>query len=59
MSKAEDKYLTCTHHKCSCEVDYIIELEQQNKELIQFACDNCIGICYYDECKIYKYKESE
>lgn len=34
------------------------ELEQQKAELIEFACNNCIGICYHDECKIYKLKNT-
>ena len=35
MSKAEDEYLTCIHQKCSCEKDYIEELEQRNEKFIE------------------------
>jgi len=34
----------------------VVQLEAEKAELLQFACDNCTGICYYDECKIYKFK---
>lgn len=65
MSEARDRYYAeieegWTQINRPIAHDYVSELEQQNKELINLLCERCdyIGVCEIEEipCAVKKYK---